>query len=106
GTECNLVNTKTWRIWDTLNVKWVNTGIPCARPTAYAWHHLVWEFKRSGDAVVFISVTVDGKKSYVNREFWSKPSSARELNVAFQMDGNYSQADYSTWADKIMLKYW
>lgn len=106
GTECNIAETKTWRIWDPANVKWVNSGIPCAKPEAYKWHRLVWEFKREGNNVVYISVTVNGQKSYVNRQFVSLAVNAKELNVAFQMDGNYNQTDYSVWLDKVTLNYW
>lgn len=107
GTECNVGETQTWRIWDTANARWVDSGAPCARPSAYQWHHLVWEFRREGDAVLFVSVTMDGQKQYINRQFWSKwVGNVEELNVAFQMDGNYNQTDYSVWLDKITLNYW
>jgi hypothetical protein len=105
GTECN-VTSGQWRIWDTANVKWNYTGVPCTRPTAYQWHHLVWEFKRNGGYTTFIAVTLDGRKSYINRSYLSQPSGAYELNVAYQMDGNYNQTDYSTWLDKVKLTYW
>lgn len=107
GTECNLKEFKTWRIWDTANVKWVNTGVPCAVPAAYKWHHLVWEFKREGDYTTYIAVTVNGVKTYINRQFLSRPvTNAYEINVAFQMDGNSTQEDHSVWLDKVILNYW
>lgn len=107
GTECNMDETHTWRIWDTANGNWVDSGVPCAQPSAYTWHHLVWEFQRNGDAVVFVAVTLDGQKSYVNRQFWSKSiGTVSELNAAFQLDGNYNQTDYSVWLDKVKLYYW
>ncbi|MEO6119118.1 MAG: hypothetical protein ABIP12_00400 [Terriglobales bacterium] len=106
GTECNIAETKTWRIWDPAAVKWVNSGIPCAKPAAYKWTRVVWEFKREGNNVVYIAVTVNGQKSYVNRSFLSLAVNARELNVAFQMDGNYNQTDHSVWLDKVTLNYW
>lgn len=107
GTECNLKEFKTWRIWDTANVKWVNTGVPCAVPEAYKWHHLVWEFKREGDYTTFVSVTMNGVKTYINKKFLSRPvSNAYEINVAFQLDGNYKQEDHSVWLDKVSLNYW
>jgi len=106
GTECNLKGTKTWRIWD-YNLHWLSTGIPCANLTAYEWHHLVWEFQRTTDGKThFISVTLDGKKSYVDRKLTPRPKSVRELNVAFQMDGNSTMTDYSTWLDNVTLKIW
>ncbi len=106
GTECNIAETRTWRIWDPAAVKWVNSGVPCAKPAAYQWTRVVWEFKREGNNVVYVAVTVNGQKSYVNRSFVSLAVNARELNVAFQMDGNYNQTDYSVWLDKVTLNYW
>ncbi|MEO5936725.1 MAG: hypothetical protein ABIP81_05890 [Terriglobales bacterium] len=106
GTECNFAETKTWRIWDPANVKWINSGISCAKPAAYTWTRVVWEFKREGNNVVYVAVTVNGQKSYVNRSFLSLAVNAKELNVAFQMDGNYNQTDHSVWLDKVTLNYW
>jgi hypothetical protein len=106
GTECNIAETKTWRIWDPAAVRWVNSGIPCAKPAAYKWNRLVWEFRREGNYVVYVSVTLNGQKTYVNRSFLSLAVNARELNVAFQMDGNHNQTDYSVWLDRVTLNYW
>jgi hypothetical protein len=106
GTECNLKGSKTWRVFDNYD-KWIDTGIACTVPTAYAWHHLVWEFQRTSDnRMHFLSVTLDGKKSYVDQKHRPRPKSVRELNVAFQMDGNSTMTDYSTWLDKVTLKIW
>jgi hypothetical protein len=105
GTECNFRNTGTWRVWDT-TYKWVNTGIPCPLPKAYTWNHLVWEFERVDNKVRYVSVTLNGKKHYVNRYQASKYKSAYELNAAFQMDGNGQMVDYFAWLDKVKLIYW
>jgi hypothetical protein len=106
GSECNMTNTGQWRVWDTANKTWKTTGIPCPRPTAYKWHHVVWELKRDGNYTRFISLTYDGKKYYLNRTYYSKPWSDYQISVAYQMDGNKYQTDYSTWVDKIKLTYW
>lgn len=105
GTECSMSGSKTWRVWSAAT-RWQSTGIPCTRPAAYKWHHLTWEFQRANGKVKFISVTLDGKKSYVNRTYSPQTRSAKELNVAFQMDGNGSATPYSVWVDKISLKAW
>lgn len=106
GTECNLRGSRTWRVWDYYK-RWVDTGISCTTPTAYKWHHLIWEFERtSGGKTRFISVTLNGKKSYVNHYHNPKPKSVRELNVAFQMDGNSTMTDYKVWLDKVKLSVW
>lgn len=104
GTECT--SARIWKVYSA-SQHWVNTGIGCPKPTAYKWHHLIWEFQRtSGGNVQFISVTLDGVKHYVNRTYGPKSSSASEINVAFQMDGNKYMTDYDTWLDKVKLTYW
>lgn len=106
GTECNFKETHTWRVYDTPNHTWRDTGITCSKPTAYKWHHVTLEFSRSSGYVKFVSVTVDGSKHYFNRSYYSKSSSVNELNVAVQLDGNSSMTDYSLWVDKIKLSAW
>ncbi len=54
----------------------------------------------------FISVTINGVKSYFNKTYSPKGASSNTLNVAFQMDMNSKAVDYSTWVDKVSLKYW
>lgn len=106
GTECNIKGTKQWDVWDD-NLHWIATGIPCTAPTAYTWHHLVWEFARTSDGKTqFISVTLDGNKSYVNKALTPRPKSGAELNVAVQLDGNSTATAYSMWVDKIKLTIW
>jgi hypothetical protein len=105
GTECTM-GTKVWKVWDYYK-HWVDTGVSCAAITAYKWHHLTWEFERTSDnRTHFVSVTLDGVKSYVNRYYYPKPNSSPKLTVSFQMDGNKAGIDYSTWLDKVSLKYW
>ncbi len=107
GTQCDYKDHKTWDVFDGVARKWVSTGIACTPPSAYVWHHLVLEFQRtSGNMAKFISVTLDGKKSYFNKSFAPHTSSVRELNVAFQMDGNKYMTDYSVWVDKMKMSTW
>lgn len=105
GTECSIKSTGTWHVWSSSS-KWQNTYIPCHAPTAYKWHHLVEQFQRVNGHVKFVSITLDGRTSYVNRSYGPQNSSAKELNVAFQMDGNSSKTPYSVWLDKVTLTAW
>ena len=106
GTQCAIVRGK-WEVWDTANVKWMDTGIPCYKPEAYKWHHLLLEFERTNDRKTrFVSVTLNGKKSYINKYYYSRSGGYSELNVAFQMDGNYQQKDYKVWLDKVHMTWW
>ncbi|HWG86470.1 MAG TPA: hypothetical protein VN679_01725, partial [Candidatus Acidoferrales bacterium] len=109
GTQCNIKTGSTvghFDVWGNANGNWISTGIPCSAPSAFKWHHLTWEFKRTATQVVFIGFTYDGVTHYVNRTYTARPSSVNELNVAFQMDGDSHMDDYSAWVDKISLTYW
>jgi hypothetical protein len=107
GTQCDFKDHKDWDVWDTKNAAWIKTGIPCVTPQAYTWNHLTLEFQRTADGMAkFIAITLNGKKSYVNKSYYPKDSRVSELNVAFQMDGNKYQTDYSVWVDKVKLSGW
>jgi hypothetical protein len=106
GTQCSMTR-GTFDIYSAAS-RWIHTSISCtAARTAYKWHHLIWEFERTtGGNVKFVSVTLNGTKHYINKVYAPKSNSTKEINVAFQMDGNKYQTDYSTWLDKIQLTYW
>jgi len=107
GTECVLKGTPHWNVYDPYNRHWVATSIPCKIPTAYTWQHVVLEFHRTSlGKNQFISVTINGTKSYFNKTYSPKGASSNTLNVAYQMDMNSQAVDYSTWVDKVSLKYW
>jgi hypothetical protein len=107
GTECNYRQTKTWRVWDTRDAKWVSTSIACNPPKAYSWNHLTLEFKRSNGKAQFLSVTLNGTKHYFNHSYYPKSNpGGYQTSVAFQMDGNYLQTDYSVYINKMLLNYW
>lgn len=106
GTECNLKETGTWRVWDTTNAHWVNTGVGCS-PSVNNWNHMTWEFQRNSDgSYTFLAVTLNGQRQSVNQTYWSKSESGQELNVAVQLDSNYAGTAYSVWVDKIALNYY
>jgi hypothetical protein len=106
GTECNLQETHTWRVWDTTGGHWINTGVPC-NPGVNSWNHMTWEFQRNGDgSYTFAAVTLNGNRQGVGQTYWPKPNSGNELNVAVQLDNNGAGTEYSLWADKITLTYY
>jgi hypothetical protein len=106
GTQCAVRGSHTWEIWDNVNIKWSSTGVACAAPPTYQWNHLTWEFERVNGQLHFVALTLNGNKSYINRYFAPRASSASELNVAFQMDGNYAGTSYKVWLDKVTLTAW
>jgi hypothetical protein len=106
GTECDIKGHHDWDVWDAANARWMQTGIACSAPTAYTWNHLTLEFQRSNGQVKFISVTLNGKKSYFNKAYYPTSTGASELNVAVQLDGNSTSTAYDEWADKVNLSAW
>ena len=105
GTECNYRQYGQWRVWDTADRRWVTTGISCGLAQAYKWNHLTLEFQRASGKAKFISVTLNGVKHYINRSYYPK-AGGYQTSVAFQMDGNYKQTNFSVWLDKVSLRYW
>ena len=105
GTQCGVNYDHQWDVWDTAGGHWKPTGIGCS-VKAYAWNHVTWEFERSGGRIHFIAVTMNGKKSYVNRWYNSKSWGASEISVAIQLDQTASHTTYSEWVDKINVTMW
>jgi hypothetical protein len=105
GTECNIA-AGHWDVWGNTAGNWISTGVPCAMPAAFKWHHLTWEFKRTATTLTYIAVTLDGVKHFVNRTYTGRKSSVNELNVAFQMDMRGNHAAFGAWLDNVKLTYW
>lgn len=100
GTECVVGYTKQWMVWG--NNQWHDTGLPCDF-NAYQWNHLTLEFTRSGGLVVFNTVTLNGFKQYINRQFEPQGSAVNELNVAVQLDQTASMQPYNLWVRNVTL---
>lgn len=107
GTQCNLLNGHQWDYWNNRNNAWVHSGVYCGTPSAYTWHHVILEVERvSGDELHYISVTVDGNKSYLDKYDAPGSTSWTGVTVNFQLDGDYAQHDYNVWVDKFNFIYW
>jgi len=106
GTECNIKAGQVWDVYDPAGHAWKSTGIHCGVPTAFAWHHLTWELYRDSTQVHYVSLTLDGVKHLVNISYNARSSTTKEINVAFQMDGDKSMHTYDAWLDQVSLKYW
>ena len=98
--------------------RWVNLTVIDAQPAAVSGESVNFqEFARGPENATeaghlrynqgtFVSVTLNGVKSYINKTYNQIPSGVSELNVAFQMDGNYAQQAFDVWLDKVSLNYW
>jgi len=104
GTECSFKNTHFWDVWNPLTEAWVPTTVPCNPVTSNQWHHLTWQFNKVNDEVHYISITLDGVTSPVNMSFPPQPNwNQEDIDIAFQMDGNYNQTPYNVWLDNVTL---
>lgn len=104
GTECDFDQTHKWNIWDDLNGVWRPTAVPCGPFPSQTWIHLVWNFERIGNQVHYISLSV-GDSSYTIDTYYSAQPKwyQEEIDVAFQMDGNFKQQPYNVWIDEVEL---
>ncbi len=105
GTQCSIGH-GVWDVWGNAQGNWLSTGIPCKAPTAYKWHHLTWEFKRTATTLTFVAMTYDGVKHYVNKTYTARTSGVKEIDVAFQEDMKANHAAFKTWLDNVKLTYW
>jgi len=104
GTECNFNGSGKWDIWDALNENWVPTSVDCKPFPTNTWIHLVWNFERVNGQEHYISVTINDVTYPVNVTYGPQQNwTLEDINVAFQMDGNYKQEPYTVWLDKVTL---
>jgi hypothetical protein len=95
-----------WRTWDNAGKRWVNTGIACKRPAAYKWQHFYFEYQRVNGRSLYVSLTIDGVKHYINKSFGPESYSENGMSVRYQINGNSTETDYSAWVDKMTFKAW
>lgn len=104
GTQCDFNQTHEWNVWDPLHGIWVPIPIPCNHFPSGTWIHLVWQLERVGNQVHYISVSVADQTYPVNVYYTAQPNwDQEEIDIAFQMDGNYKQEPYDVWLDKVNL---
>ena len=104
GSQCDFNQTHHWNVWDPLNEVWVPISVPCDHFPSNTWIHLVWTLERVGNQVHYITLTVADQTYNVDTYFTAQPNwTQEEIDVAFQMDGNYKQEPYSVWLDEVNL---
>jgi hypothetical protein len=106
-TQCSY-ESKIWKIWDGKNMKWINLSAPCPRPSGYSWNNVKFECKRVDGKTQFVSITLNGKKYYVNKYVGPTWLGYYDPNIGihFQLNGNRYMTDYYVWGDRFKLDYW
>ena len=105
GTECDFRGSGTWRVWNAPGHTWAATNVGCAAPEPGTWHHLTWEFQRSGGQANFVAVTLDGVRHDVGMNFAAIGQGGSGLDVAFQADLTASGGNQSVWLDNVSLSW-
>lgn len=104
GTQCDFNQTHRWNIWDPLGEVWRPIPIPCKHFPSNTWIHLVWTLERVGDQVHYMTLSVADQTYNVDTYYTAQPNwTQEEIDIAFQMDGNYAQQPYTVWLDKVNL---
>ena len=104
GTQCDFNQTHEWNVWDPLHEVWVPIPVPCNHFPSNTWIHLVWTLERVGNQVHYISVSVADQSYDVDVYYTAQPNwTQEEIDIAFQMDGNYKQQPYNVWLDEVNL---
>jgi hypothetical protein len=104
GSQCDFDQTHQWNVWDPLHEVWVPIPVPCNHFPSNTWIHLIWSLERVGNQVHYITLSVADQTYNVNTYFTAQPNwYQEEIDIAFQMDGNYKQQPFSVWLDEVNL---
>ncbi|HUO14614.1 MAG TPA: Ig-like domain-containing protein [Verrucomicrobiae bacterium] len=104
GSECDFNQTKKWNIWNPAGGVWVPTYVDCKDFPSNTWIHLIWTVERVGNQVHYINLNVAGTSYNIDTYYNAQPNwYQQEIDVAFQMDGNYAQQPYDVWLDEVTL---
>lgn len=104
GSQCDFDQSHKWNIWDPLGGKWRLTNVPCNHFPSQTWIHLIWHLERVGNQVHYIDLTVADQTYNVDTYYTAQPHwTQEEIDIAFQMDGNYKQQPYAVWLDEVNL---
>jgi hypothetical protein len=116
GVTCDIKSSGTWKISvpnsstsSMSQMHWESTGISCSAPPAYTWNHVSFEGQRTSDnKVLYISLTINGVKHYLNRTVYARscPSGWGGVTTHVQLNGDSHQDHYSLWADKWVVQLW
>jgi hypothetical protein len=104
GSQCDFNQTGKWTIWDPLHGLWIPTKVSCQHFPSQTWIHMIWTLERVGNQVHYITLNVGGQEYNIDTYYTAQPNwYQEEIDIAFQLDGNYKQQPYNVWLDEVTL---
>jgi hypothetical protein len=104
GSQCDFNQTGKWTIWDPLHEIWVPTSVQCVHFPSQTWIHLIWNLERVGNQVHYMTLNVADQEYNIDTYYTAQPNwYQEEIDIAFQLDGNYKQQPYDVWLDEVTL---
>jgi hypothetical protein len=104
GQECSVRTSGRWSVYDTQYAHWRPTSVPCSYVAPYKWHHMIVEHQSTSDGHTrMISLTIDGKKYYINKSYKGRSGSGTQATLGLQLDGNATMTSYAVWYDKVKV---
>jgi hypothetical protein len=97
----------TWRLFDYVNKRWEDSGIPLVKFSPDTWHHIVAEYHTNAAQNIYAhdALSVDGVRYVVNRIHSAANSGnmSDEFTNAFQLDTNRVPQPYKVFVDKMRV---
>ena len=101
SSQCSF-NKGIWSVWNTKAGIWQATNVACNRPPANTWTHIVVETERTSDnREHFLTISVNGEKSFVNQYVYPESRSGNSIGMHLEVDGNATEAAYNGYWDKV-----
>lgn len=71
---------------------------------ANTWTHVVWNVERVRNQVNYVSLTISDQTYNIDTYDPNQPGwTLEEIDVAFQMEGNYKHEPYNVCLDQVQL---
>jgi hypothetical protein len=108
--QCDYVDGKMWRLWDSLDNKWVaaTPTLPCGW-SLNTWHHvqLYSTANLTNHTYTYQALVIDGNATVLGATYSAlKNGWEPTIGTEAQLDGNSSGLAIHEWIDKMTLTVW
>jgi hypothetical protein len=103
--QCSIMNTHTWRVWQSSPETWIDTGVACTAPPANVWIHYTFHFDRVGNQLHYQDMTINGITYTFNKTATSVTNSnPASLTLRVRLVGDSVGDPYAIWIDEVTLQ--